>query len=71
MRLLLGIILGVALTVGGARLYDSSHTSNVDTAQSAERRPLVNWDVVNTKLNDLTRLARVEWDRLRASTPAT
>lgn len=71
MRLLLGIILGVALTVGGAYLYDSNRALNASNAQSAEQRPLVNWDVVNTKLNDLTRSARAEWDRLRASTPAT
>ncbi len=66
MRLLLGIILGALLTVAGAYLYDSSHALNAATATQTAQRPLVNWDVVNTKWDHLTDRARVEWNRLRA-----
>jgi hypothetical protein len=62
MRVLLGIILGVFLTVGGAYLYDS-HTSSTASAQ----RPMVNWDVVGNNWNRLTARARAEWNRLASS----
>ena len=39
MRLLFGIILGFALTVGGVYLADQTSTR-------ADARPMVNWDVV-------------------------
>ncbi len=60
MRVLLGIILGGILTVGGAYLYDSHHALEAANAQ----RPLVNWDVVNTKLDKLNARARAEWQRV-------
>jgi hypothetical protein len=59
MRVLIGIILGAVLTVGGAYLYDS-HQAQAAGAQ----RPMVNWDVVNTKWDHLTERARAEWTRL-------
>lgn len=68
MRLLVGIILGGILTVGGAYLYDSRHnlTAAAGTTQEESRaeRPLVNWDVVATKLDVLAERARREWNRL-------
>ena len=64
MRVLLGIILGVILTVGGAYLYDSHNTLSAENAPaSAQRRPMVNWDVVGTKWQHLTDRARAEWAR--------
>jgi hypothetical protein len=60
MRVLIGIILGAVLTVGGAYFYDS-HNSLVATGA---QRPMVNWDVVNTKWGHLTERARAEWNRL-------
>jgi hypothetical protein len=60
MRVLIGIILGAVLTVGGAYLYDSRHT----LAAPGAERPMVNWDVVNTKWGHLTERARAEWSRL-------
>lgn len=62
MRLLLGVILGVLLTIGGAYVYDSAHTP--PTTTTAAQRPLVNWDVANTKWDHLTTRARNEWTRL-------
>lgn len=65
MRVLIGIILGVVLTIGGAYLYDSH---NALAAQNATaQRPLVNWDVANVKWNHLTERARAEWTRLAAN----
>lgn len=62
MRVIFGIILGVALTVGGAYLYDSRHA--LISENSSIQRPMVNWDVVSTKWNHLTERARAEWARL-------
>ena len=45
MRLILGIIIGFALTVGGAYV--------ADTSAGAGAQPMVNWDVVNDNLNDV------------------
>jgi len=64
MRLLLGIILGAILTIGGAYLYDSHNALSAANATAAIQRPLVNWDVVNTKWDRLTERARAEWNRL-------
>jgi hypothetical protein len=64
MRLLLGIILGFFLTVGGAYLYDSHNALSATNATAVIQRPLVNWDVVNTKWDRITERARAEWNRL-------
>jgi hypothetical protein len=63
MRILFGIILGGLLTVGGAYLYDSHNTMAAANAPTSQQRPLVNWDVVGTKLQQLTERARTEWSR--------
>lgn len=64
MRVLLGIILGGILTVGGAYLYDSHHALAAANDQASVQRPLVNWDVVGSKWDRLTRRAREEWVRV-------
>jgi hypothetical protein len=64
MRLLLGIILGGALTVGGAYVYDSHNAPAAGNAPADVQRPLVNWDVVGTKWRHLNERARAEWSRL-------
>jgi hypothetical protein len=64
MRLLIGIILGGVLTVGGAYLYDSHNTLAAANAPSRVQQPLVNWDVVGTKWEQLTHRARAEWTRV-------
>jgi cytochrome c oxidase assembly factor CtaG len=63
MRVLIGIVLGVLLTVGGAYLYDS-HYAAAATNTTSLQRPMVNWDVVSNKWNRLTERARAEWGRL-------
>jgi hypothetical protein len=64
MRLLFGIILGAALTVGGAYLYDSHNAVSAANAPASAQRPLVNWDTVGIKWEQLTVRARSEWNRL-------
>jgi hypothetical protein len=63
MRVLIGILLGVILTVGGAYLYDSHNAVTAANANSLQR-PMVNWDVVSSNWNRLTERARAEWTRL-------
>lgn len=63
MRFLLGIIVGIGLTIGGAYLYDSRGASD---ATSAAARPMVNWDVVDMNWQRATSRVREEWDRLAA-----
>jgi hypothetical protein len=56
MRLILGIIIGGALTVGGAYVADKT------AAPGAQ--PMVNWDVVGKNVNTLTGLARDGWKKI-------
>jgi len=71
MRLLLGIILGVGLTIGGAYVYDRSTTDMASTditmTTTTAPRPMVNWDVVGVKWRDLTAGAKQQWDRVTAN----
>lgn len=57
MRLLFGIILGFALTVGGVYVADQSSTR-------ADARPMVNWDVVAKNVDNLTTMARDSFRRI-------
>ena len=63
MRVLLGIILGVFLTVGGAYIYDSHNALDAANASASIQQPLVNWDTVSVKWQQLTERARSEWSR--------
>jgi len=64
MRVLLGIILGAILMAGGAYLYDSHNALQAANTPASMQRPLVNWDVVNTKWQHVTERARSEWTRV-------
>jgi hypothetical protein len=67
MRILLGIILGVFLTIGFAYVYDASTTvpSSEPTAQiSLDQRPMVNWDVVSEKWHGWSISAHNTWNKL-------
>ena len=55
MRLILGIIIGGALTIGGAYVADKS---------AAPGAQMVNWDVVGKNVNTLTGLARDGWKKI-------
>ena len=56
MRLFLGIILGGALTIGGAYV--------ADTTAAAGTQHMVNWDVVGKNVNTLTGMARDGWKKI-------
>jgi len=71
MRLLLGIILGVALTIAGAYIYDRNHAgvASNDVIITTER-PMVNWDVVSVKWREVREGAKHQWDRVTANVQA-
>jgi hypothetical protein len=54
MRLILGIIIGGALTIGGAYVAD----------KTAGAQPMVNWEVVGKNVSTLTGLARDGWKKI-------
>lgn len=58
MRLFMGIIVGCALTIGGAYVSDAMSAS----PDGAHR--MVNWDVVAKNLSGLTDLARDGWKKI-------
>ena len=66
MRVFLGIILGVFLTIASAYVIDSMAAGPATaTAQTAApRKPMVNWDVVGENWHGFTESVRVGWNRL-------
>jgi hypothetical protein len=66
MRFLLGIIVGVFLTIGAAYLSDTSMTRSSASAthSSTEQRAMVNWDVVSRNWQNLSLGVRQTWNRL-------
>ena len=44
MRMFLGIVIGIVLTIGAAYIYDSIRNTSGD--QETFDRPVVNWDVL-------------------------
>jgi hypothetical protein len=58
MRLFMGIVIGCALTVGGAYVVDATKTG------PEAPRPMVNWDVVAKNLGGLSDLARDGWKKI-------
>ena len=61
MRLLLGMILGAALTVGGAYVSD---TATKPSGSGADSRPMVNWDVVGRNVDAFTAMVKDGWAKL-------
>jgi len=61
MRLILGMILGAALTVGVAYVSD---TATKPTTPGADARPMVNWDVVGRNVDTLTTMIKQGWNKL-------
>jgi hypothetical protein len=67
MRLLLGMIIGMGLTIGGAYIYDSMGGGTAESSPGATAaRPMVNWDVVDRNWQRATSRVKREWDRLAA-----
>ena len=61
MRLILGMILGAALTVGAAYISD---TATKGSGTGADQRPMVNWDVVGRNVDSLTTMIKQGWNKL-------
>ena len=57
MRLILGIILGAALTIGGAYIADTS-------SKGPDARPMVNWDVVAKNTDSVVTMIKQGWAKL-------
>jgi hypothetical protein len=68
MRVFLGIILGVFLTIAGAYVIDSvttgPATAGAEAGATVARRPMVNWDVVDHNWHAFTESVRLGWNRL-------
>ena len=58
MRLILGMILGAALTIGGAYVYDTASKPGPDA------RPMVNWDVVAKNTDSVIVMIKQGWAKL-------
>ena len=67
MRVIFGMILGAALTVGAAYVHDAmfapSQASPAPTQTS--QRQVVNWDVVNANARIAKSMVREQWERLQ------
>jgi hypothetical protein len=63
MRVLFGIIMGVALTVGVAFISDNWTTAPATTGSGTalEHRTMVNWDVVGENMRILRQRAHETW----------
>jgi hypothetical protein len=61
MRFILGVIIGIALTVGAAAYHDNNLPP---TPQTAADRPIVNWDALNAVTKGYTDAATRWWDQL-------
>ncbi len=61
MRFLLGIIVGILLTIGSAYVFDASRKGEGPNG-SAER--IVNWDVLQAQLRILSGNIQDGWSRL-------
>ena len=57
MRLILGMILGAALTIGSAYVYDTS-------SKGPDARPMVNWDVVAKNTDSVVTMIKQGWAKL-------
>jgi hypothetical protein len=68
MRLFLGIILGVFLTIASAYVIDSVTTgpATAGTEVTVQQRPMVNWDVVDHNWHTFAESVRIGWNRLTA-----
>jgi hypothetical protein len=68
MRVFLGVLLGIFITIAGAYIHDSMTVGTaVATAQAPAgdvTKPMVNWDVVDHNWHVFTDRVRHAWNRL-------
>jgi hypothetical protein len=58
MRFVIGVIVGVLITIAAAYLRDAALPSGADA------RPMVNWEVVDRSVHELSETVREQWTRL-------
>ena len=63
MNLLVGLIVGVLLTIGTSVLADAFATSEV--VSDACSKQIVNWDVAKERLHETTSAVTTGWERLK------
>jgi hypothetical protein len=66
MRLLFGIILGIALTVGAAFMHDNNVPPDAPSSTTAERQ-IVNWDILGGVVQEQVAGLRRLWARVTGS----
>jgi hypothetical protein len=71
MRLILGILIGIGLTLGAAYVHDmnlpGTPTATSDASQATPDtggRPVVNWDVLASITRDQTSFIRTQWNKM-------
>jgi hypothetical protein len=66
MRVFLGIILGVFLTIASAYVIDSlsNGPASATAVTSVQPKPMVNWDVVDKNWHVFAERVRAGWNRL-------
>ncbi len=64
MNLLLGIVLGVLLTIGTAFFADAFTTAEV-TSETCSKQ-IVNWDIAKERLHETTASIETGWNRLKS-----
>jgi hypothetical protein len=66
MRVFLGIVLGVFLTIASAYVIDSLANGPAGAAAetSVQAKPMVNWDVVDRNWHVFAGRVRAGWNRL-------
>ena len=64
MRVFLGMILGVVLTLGVAYIHDSRTTATLAPGQITAQQNMVNWDVVSSNWHAVRVKMRDAWTGL-------
>ena len=66
MPFVLGIIVGIGLTIGFAYLSDASisPSTNASGQTTVDQRPMVNWDVVDRDWRNFTSGVRNVWHKI-------
>ncbi len=66
MRVFLGMVLGVFLTIASTYVIDSLTTgpATATAETTVQRRPMVNWDVVGKNWHVFAERVRYGWNRL-------
>ncbi len=62
MRLIQGIIIGIAITIGAAFLHDSAAPRD-PVSGILEKQQIVNWDVLGRVVNDQVKRAKDLWNQ--------